>query len=177
VSENWKNRRRHHRNRQRKPRYPTRPLSHPKPTLGITSLRIWLLLFIVVVGIIAFAENGNPSQFYQSIPDFVKYALYIFALWVSILMGYRVFEKCDINTYSDRGLFKMRLLSAGIGVIGIALVVYSYLWSFVGLFFGASLFRDVVSLFGVFLGIALLLVSAYLLFKFERRAGIIVFRH
>ena len=140
-------------------------------------MRIWLPLFVLVMGIIAFAENGNPPEFYQSIPDFAKDILYVFALWVSILIGYRIFEKCDINTHSDRGLFGMRLLSAGIGAIGIALLVYSYLWSFVGLFFGESLFRDVISLFGVFLGLALLLVSAYLLFKFERRSGIIVYRH
>ncbi|MGA3061039.1 MAG: hypothetical protein ABSD92_11815 [Candidatus Bathyarchaeia archaeon] len=163
----------HHRHPH--PRPHQRP--RPKPRLGIQSLRIWLPLFIIVVGIIAFTENGDPSKFYQSVPDFAKYALYIFTLWVSVLIGYRIFDKCDINPRSERSLFAMQLLSAGLGAIGIVLIIYSYLWSFVGLFFGASLFRDIISLFGVFLGFALLVVSAFLLFKFERRSGIIVFHH
>jgi hypothetical protein len=162
-------------NSWKKRRYPYSHQSRRKWHLGIVkSLKLWLPLFFIVLGVIYFAEQGN-SDIYQATPDYVKYALNIFTLVVSGITSYRVFEKCDTNTRSDRGLFGQKLLSAGIGGAGLSLLAFGYLSYFQGLFLGSSLSGDAVTLFAIFLGVALLLVSAYLIFKFERRSGIIVY--
>jgi hypothetical protein len=141
----------------------------------ILSLKIWLPVFVLVVGLIYFAERGNPAEFYGSTPDYLKYALNFFAIFVSGLTGYRIFERCDINTHSDRGLFGMKLLAAGIGGIGLFLAGFGYLLYFEGWLIGNSLSRDTISLFSIFMGLALILVSGYVVFKFERRSGIIIY--
>ncbi len=141
----------------------------------ILSLKLWLPVFILILAVVYFAEKGNLSL-YESTPDFMKYALNIFVLFTSGLIGFRIFEKCDINTRSDRGLFGLKLLSAVIGGIGFSMSVCGYLLYLQGWFIGNSLSRDVISLFAIFTGIAFILVSAYLVFKFERHSGIIIYQ-
>lgn len=70
----------------------------------------------------------------------------------------------------------MKLLSAEIGGVNIFLLGLGYLLYFEGLFIGNGLSRDAVSLFAVFTDIAMLTVGGYLVFKFERRSGIVSYQ-
>jgi hypothetical protein len=130
-------------------------------------------------------ERNNPVQFYQSVPDPIRYVLYVFASSIGIWSGYRVFEKCDYNPRSDRGIFALKLLSGGIFVLAVFTLVFSVFF-LSGLFTQSqsslfiepqvSLSIEMISVFLIVLSFALIILSAYLLFKFERRSGIIVYR-
>lgn len=147
----------------------------------LKSLKFWLISFWIVVGILYLLEGNNPTSFYNSVPDAVKYAFYILATGISGWIGYRIFEKVDSNVTSDRGVFGLKLLSVAFLMIGVFMLVFG---TFYGIgFFTESIFNPTMSLarttvmvFVMTLGLVLMLVSAYLLFKFERRSGIIVYR-
>jgi hypothetical protein len=123
-------------------------------------------------------EGNNSAKFYTNTPDAVKYGLFIFASVMGIWSGYRVFDKCDYNPHSDRGLFGLKLLSGGI--LGLAIFMLMLGFSLNGNFFfmqaQSSLGRETFSVFLIVLSLVLIVTSAYLIFKFERRSGLIVYR-
>ncbi|MEM3579909.1 MAG: AN1-type zinc finger domain-containing protein [Candidatus Bathyarchaeia archaeon] len=145
------------------------------------SLKLWFPLFWVIVGVLYLAEGSDPTAFYKGVPDLLKYMLYIFAGGIGGWTGYRIFDKIDVNTTSDRGLFGLKILSGILFVTGVFGLLF-------GLFYHIgflthpfseptlSLTRTAISTFIIVLSLAFLLMSAYLLFKFERRSGIIVYR-
>jgi len=143
----------------------------------LLSLKLWFLIFWVIVGLLFLIEGGNPTRFYQSVPDPVRYALYTFASVIGVWSGYRVFEKCDYNPKSDRGIFALKLLSVGILVVAILTLTFS-IFFLGGLFTEPqlSLGRETTSVFLIVLSFVLIILSGYLVFKFERRSGIIVYR-
>jgi len=143
----------------------------------LSSLKFWFVIFWTTVGLLFLVERGNPIQFYHSVPDPVRYALYIFASIIAVWSGYRVFEKCDSNPSSDRGLFALKLLSGAILVLAVFTLVFS-IFLLGGLFTEPqlSLGRETASVFLIVVSFALIILSAYLVFKFERRSGIIVYR-
>jgi hypothetical protein len=145
----------------------------------LSSLKLWFLVFCAVVAVVAIMERGNTLQFYLNTPDSVKYPLYLFASGVGILAGYKVFDRCDYNPRSDRGLFGLKLLSGGIFIASIFIIGFA----FDLLFFTAlstqvqSILSDqMISAFLIALAFTLLVTSSYLLFKFQRRSGVIVYR-
>lgn len=142
----------------------------------LLSLRFWFIVFWVIVGLLFLLEKDNPVQFYHNVPDPIRYVLYIFASVVAVWSGYTVFEKCDYNPISDRGLFALKLLSGGMLFVAIFIAVFSIF--FLGLFTKPqlSLGRETLCTFLIVLSFALIILSAYLVFKFERRSGIIVYR-
>lgn len=156
-----------------------------RPRKLLLSLKLWFLVFWAIVGLIFLMESSNSTLFYQSVPDPIKYALYIFASGIAIWSGYRVFEKCDYNPRSDRGIFGLKLLSVGILIVAVFTLIFG-IFFFSGLYaqnqFGLfvesplSLSRETVSVFLIVLSFALIILSGYLLFKFERRSGVIVYR-
>jgi len=143
----------------------------------LLSLKLWFPIFWIIVGLLLVIEGGNPTQFYQSVPDVAKYVLYIFASIIAVWSGYRVFDKCDYNPSSDRGLFALKLLSGAVLMIGVVILVFS-IFLVSGLFTGfqLSLVREIVSVYLIVLSFVIIITSAYLVFKFERRSGIIVYR-
>lgn len=148
----------------------------------LASLKLWFPIFWLLVISILFSESSNPTQFYQNTPGFIKYLLYAFAFAVALFSGYRVFQKLDINPSSDRGIFGLKLLSLGIMIGSFFLFFLGayYMW-FSELFvkyesWRISLGREIIGLFFLALSFVLIVVSGYLLFKFQRRAGIIVYR-
>jgi hypothetical protein len=143
----------------------------------LLSLKFWFIIFWATVGLLFLIERGNLVQFYQSVPDPLRYSLYIFASAIGIWTGYRVFEKCDYNPRSDRGLFGLKLLSGGILVVAVFTLVFS-MFFLGGLFTEPqlSLGRETTSVFLIVLSFVLIILSAYLVFKFERRSGVIVYR-
>ena len=150
----------------------------------VLSLKLWFLVFWAIVGLLFLMESNNPTQFYQRVPDPVRYFLYIFASGIGIWSGYRVFEKCDYNPRSDRGIFALKLLSIGIFIVAILTFIFGIFFlsglftqTQSGLFIAqVSLSRETVSIFLIVLSFVLMILSGYLLFKFERRSGIIVYR-
>jgi hypothetical protein len=156
-----------------------------RPKKLFLSLKLWFPIFWVFVGLLFLMERNNPVQFYQSVPDPIRYVLYVFASSIGIWSGYRVFEKCDYNPRSDRGIFALKLLSGGIFVLAVFTLVFSVFF-LSGLFTQSqsslfiepqvSLSIEMISVFLIVLSFALIILSAYLLFKFERRSGIIVYR-
>ncbi len=167
-----------------------KPKSYPRPRLTISfdwrtknllkSLRFWLPAFLIIVGFLFLFEGNNPTSFYNSVPDAVKYVFYIFATGISAWIGYRIFEKVDSNATSDRGVFGIKLLSGLFLLMGVFILVFGAFYG-VGFFTSPfnpvlSLARTTVTVFVMVLGFAFILISGYLLFKFERRSGIIVYR-
>jgi len=148
-----------------------------KPRNLLLALKLWFPVFWILVGLLSLMERGDPAQFYRSFPEPVRYVLYIFASIIGVWSGYRVFDKCDYNPSSDRGLFALRLLSGAVLLVGIFTLVFSIFLAG-GLFTGfqLSLTREIASAFFIVLSFVLIITSAYLVFKFERRSGIIVYR-
>ncbi|MCW4047950.1 MAG: hypothetical protein NWE99_10420 [Candidatus Bathyarchaeota archaeon] len=147
----------------------------------LRSLKFWFISFWIAVGFLFLLEGNSPTSFYNSVPDPVKYVLYIFAAGISGWIGYRIFEKFDANPTSDRGVFGLKILSGLLLMAGVFMLVFGAFYG-VG-FFTESIFnptlsiaRTTVMVFIMVLGMALMLISGYLLFKFERRSGIIVYR-
>jgi hypothetical protein len=155
-----------------------------RPRQLLLSLKLWFLVFWAIAGLLFLMERNNPTQFYQSVPDPIRYTLYIFASGIGIWSGYRVFEKCDYNPRSDRGIFALRLLAGGIFFVAILSLLFSIflLGGFSTFLFGGftepqwSLGREAASIFLLVLSFTLIILSAYLVFKFERKSGIIVYR-
>lgn len=146
----------------------------------LKSLKFWFVVFWANVGVLYLLEGNNPTSFYNSIPEAVKYVFYIFAAGISGWIGYWLFEKLDSSHTSDRGVFALRIKSGILTLIGLFLVVYSVIVS-IGIYgpflsFTLSIGRTTISVFFGVLGLAFLMVGGYLMFKFERRSGIIVYR-
>ncbi len=168
-----------------------RPYRPSKPNLSLhinwktkrllKSLMFWLPVFWITVGILFLIEGNNPTSFYNNVPDAIKYVFYIFATGLSAWIGYRIFEKVDSSPTSDRGVYGLKLLSGGFLITGVFMLVFGLFYDY-GFFTDSilnptlSLARATVSVFVVVLGLAFILISAYLIFKFERRSGIIVYR-
>lgn len=148
-----------------------------RPRKLLLSLKLWFLVFWAIVGLLFLMERNNPVQFYQIVPDPVRYALYIFAAGIGIWSGYRVFEKCDYNPRSDRGIFALKLLAGGIFAVAVFTLVFG-IFFLGGLFteLQLSLVRETIAAFLIVLSLVLVILSAYLVFKFERKSGIIVYR-
>lgn len=127
------------------------------------------------------AEANDPVSFYNSVPEPLRYAIYLLAVGIGIWTAYIIFDKLDVHTTSDRGLFGLKILSGVLFIVGIFLMMFGLFYQ-LGLFsnkpfeFTPSLTRTATSVFIIVLSFALILTSAYLLFKFERRSGIIVYR-
>jgi hypothetical protein len=143
----------------------------------LLSLKLWLPFFLIVVVLLSLMERDNPAMFYRSIPESVKYVFYIFASIIGVWSGYRVFDKCDYSPSSERGIFALRLLSGALLLAGIFILVFGIFLAG-GLFtrFQLSLARETTSAFLIVLSFVVIITSAYLVFKFERRSGIIVYR-
>jgi cation transport ATPase len=142
----------------------------------LLSLKLWFPVFLVTVFIVLLMEDSNPTKLYQNTPDLVKYGLFIFATVIGIWSGYRVFDKCDYNPHSDRGLFGMKLLAVGIFVLSFFIFVYGFfLYGFFLIQQQQSLGVDTISIFLIVLSFVLMVTSAYLIFKFQRRSGIIIY--
>lgn len=145
------------------------------------SLKLWFPLFWFLVSMLYLIEGKDPTSFYNSVPDPIKYVLYVFAIGISSWTGYRIFDKLDVNTSSDRGLFGLKILSGVLFVVGVFMLIFGMVYS-TGFFTDTpfkptlSLARTTISIFIIILSFALILISAYLLFKFERRSGIIVYQ-
>lgn len=143
------------------------------------SLRIWFLFFWIVVGFLYLAERSNPTMFYQSVPEIARYILYAFAVGVAIWTGYEVFKKCDYSSSSDRGIFGLKLLSFGVMIVAVLMFTFGFLILGVFSLFlkqDPSIVREMAATFLITLSSALLITSGYLIFKFERKSGIIVYR-
>jgi hypothetical protein len=143
------------------------------------SLRIWFLFFWIVVGFLYLAERSNPNAFYQSVPEIARYILYAFAVGVAIWTGYEVFKKCDYRPSSDRGIFGLKLLSFGVMIVAVLMFTFGFLILGVFSLFlkqDSSIVREMAATFLITLSLALLITSGYLIFKFERKSGIIVYR-
>ena len=146
----------------------------------LRSLKLWFIAFWITVGLLYLLEGNNPTSFYNSVPEAVKFVFYIFATGISGWIGYRIFERFDTHPTSDRGVFGLKILSGLLLLAGVFMLVFG---AFFGMgFFTTSIFNPILSIgrttvmvFVMVLGMALMLVSAYLLFKFERRSGIIVY--
>lgn len=167
--------------------------SRPKGLSGLTRLRprkllasliIWLPVFWVSVGAFFILEKGNPVDYYQSVSNPAKYFLYAFASVIGLWSGYEIFKKCDYNPSSDSSIFALKLLSAGVFVAATFILLFGiYLMSgTVAFVYGLStevqisLAREITSIFLMVFSLVLLVLSTYLMFKFERRSGIIVYR-
>jgi|YelNatPaOPRAMG01_1025707.scaffolds.fasta_scaffold71488_3 hypothetical protein len=146
-----------------------------------TSLKLWFPLFWFIVGVLYLAEGKDPTSFYNSVPDPIKYMLYIFTAGISGWTGYKIFNKLDYNTSSDRGLFGLKILSGILLMTGVFMLIFGIFYQ-TGFFTDSpfkptlSLARATMSIFLIVLSFAFILISAYLLFKFERRSGIIIYR-
>lgn len=153
-------------------------------TRSIVSLKIWFPLFWGSVALVFFLEQGNPIQFYESVTEPARYFLYVFAGAVGLRVGYRIFLKCDVSPSSDRGIFGLKLLSFGVLVAAIFALIFGVSLLFMDFLISGSLFmepqaslsREMASAFFIVLSLALIVLSGYLIFKFERRSGIIVYR-
>lgn len=147
-----------------------------------TSFKLWFPPFWIVVILLVYVEADNPVQFYQIVSDPIKYSLFAFAFMIGLLSGYKVFRKCDYNPKSDAGIFGLRLLSGGVFIASFFGLFFGlYLLLFAGFFtpyeqFRKSLATETLGVFFIALSFALMILSAYLSFKFRRRAGIIVYR-
>jgi len=131
----------------------------------ITSLKLWFPVF----WLITFLLQDQP------IPIELQNLLFIFASFVGLLTGYRIFQRLDYDPTSDRGIFGLKLLSGGVTIMGFFAFILSFSAIFAGgvtRFFGMIL----IGIFFMVLGLSLMVLSAYLLFKYQRRAGIIIFR-
>jgi hypothetical protein len=146
----------------------------------LKSLKLWFVAFWVTVGLLYLLEGNNPTSFYNSVPDAIKYVFYIFAAGISGWIGYRIFDKLDTSPTSDRGVFGLRVKSGLLTLIGCFTIALGVVIG-IGIFeqplsFTMSIGRTTISVFFVVLGLAFLMVSGYLMFKFERRSGVIVYR-
>lgn len=150
----------------------------------LKSVKVWLPVFWLTIGLLFFMEKDNPNQFHQGVSEPIKYVLYAFASAVGLWSGYEIFKKCDYSPSSDRGIFGLRLLSGGVLVAAIFILMfgiflmYENFFLFGGLFMEPqiSLARETASFFFIVLSLALIVLSGYLIFKFERRSGVIVYR-
>ncbi|MEM1515541.1 MAG: hypothetical protein QXL85_08485 [Candidatus Bathyarchaeia archaeon] len=140
----------------------------------LTSLKIWLPVFCPVYLILSYFEALAPMKFYGQVPLAVRFFLYLFTVFVASLTGYKVFLKLDYEPRTERGIFTLRLLSGGILVASFLLLLFS-----ISSIFVASLLKSVanelLAVFSITFSAALLLLSAYLTFKFMRRSGVIVY--
>ncbi|MGB9960245.1 MAG: AN1-type zinc finger domain-containing protein [Candidatus Bathyarchaeales archaeon] len=147
----------------------------------LASFTFWFPMFWATLGFIYMVEANDPVPFYNNVPEPLRYAIYLFAVGIGGWTGYKIFDKLDIHTTSDRGLFGLNILSGVLFIFGIFLMVFGLFYQ-TGLFsnkpfeFTPSLARTATSVFIIVFSFALLITSAYLLFKFKRRSGIIVYR-
>jgi hypothetical protein len=150
----------------------------------LKSLKIWLPIFWLTTGLLFFMEKDNPAQFYRGVSEPVKYGLYAFASATGLWSGYGIFKKCDYSPSSDRGIFGLRLLSAGVLIAAIFILMFGIFLMYEEIFLFGGLFiepqiclaRETASFFFIVLSLALIVLSGYLIFKFERRSGVIVYR-
>jgi hypothetical protein len=154
-------------------------LGSSQPRNIILSLRTWFLFFWIVVGFLYLAERSNPNAFYQSVPEIARYILYAFTIGVAIWTGYEVFKKFDYSPSSDKGIFGLKLLSFGVMIVAVLMFTFGFL--ILGIFSlflkqDSSIVREMAATFLITLSLALLITSGYLIFKFERKSGIIVYR-
>ncbi len=127
---------------------------------------------------------NNPVAFYQSVSELIRYPLYVFAAVIGLCSGYKVFLECDINPTSDRGIFGLRLLSFGVLVTSIFILILGVSLWFVDFLISGSMFiepqpslaREMSSAYFIVLAFVLIVLSGYLIFKFERKSGITVYR-
>lgn len=169
---------------QETPMMTKKKLVNKKSLNNLKSLKIWFPVFWLIVVILFFMGRDNSVQFYRSVSEPMKYGLYIFASVIGLWFGYKIFQKCDYSPSSDRGIFGLRLLSVGIFIgaifvlfVGISLVYESF-FPFGNFFMEPqiNLAKETTAIFFIVLSLVLIILSAYLIFKFERRSGVIVYR-
>jgi len=143
------------------------------------SLKFWFPIFLISVFLLSYMESSNPTEFYHNTSDLVRYLLYVFAGVVGLWSGYAIFKKCDYEPRTEKGIFGLKLLSSGILVVSIFTLVFAFFVMVFGLLIKQeiSLSREILFVFLFVLSLVLSVLSSYLLFKFQRRSGIIVYRH
>ena len=108
--------------------------------------------------------------------DFIHGLMYIFTGIMAVWSGYKVLRKCDYRARSTLGIFGFRVLSVFMFVGAVVLLFFAFVIGLSAIFVtGNKLFYDLVSAYLIVFSIALMVVSAYLLFKFEIKSGIIIY--
>jgi len=144
----------------------------------LISLKVWFPIFLLLIVSLSLLESSDPVHFYHKVPSEFRYFLYVFAGFIGLWCGYKIFDKCDYEPSSDRGIFGLRLLSTAVLIASILILVFACILIMSGAFIKpeVSLARETFCVFLFTLSVILMVLSSYLLFKFQRRSGIIVYR-
>ena len=143
----------------------------------LTSLKIWFPIFLITTGCVYVLESENPVQFYESVSIEIKYFLYAFAGFIGLWCGYEVFKRLDYEPRTERGIFGLKLLSAGVSLASFLGLFFTFYLMISGLFMKPelSLARETFTVFLCIFSLVLMVLAGYLFFKFQRRSGVIVY--
>ena len=139
----------------------------------MTSMKLWFPLLLAVVISLVYIEVDTSFRFYQTFSDPARYSVLAFAFAVGLLGGYKAFKKCDYLSRSDAGSFGLKLLPIGVLVTSLLGLFFGYyLLMFGAGVFTPDLFRksfaaETLGVFFIALSFALIILGAYLLFKFQ----------
>jgi len=103
--------------------------------------------------------------------------LYAFAGFIGLRCGYEVFKRLDYEPRTERGIFGLKLLSAGVSLASFLGLFFTFYSMISGLFIKPelSLARETFTVFLCIFSLVLMVLAGYLFFKFQRRSGVIVY--
>jgi hypothetical protein len=139
---------------------------------------VWYGTFVLLIlGLSNLQINNNDV--YSSLIPFVMYPFYIFSAFLGGYIPYRLFKKFEYKEpRSDLELWLWEGLAAILIFVAAYALIFGMFFSFIGTINSQS-GQEIgygISIFFSILFIGILLFSAYLLFKFKMRSGVIVHR-
>lgn len=147
-----------------------------KPLVLVTSFKAWSIIFLVTLGIVL-AFEYNDANFYHHVSDYVRYLLFAFSSVMAIWNIYKIFRKFErYQPKTDLQIWILRILSGLVLIAAFIVLVIGYLFIFTSTVIVQSVSFSMMGIFLVTFAFLLIPLSSYLLFKFKRKAGIIIFR-
>ena len=150
---------------------------HPKVRkrfrIKVNPFPICFIAFWLLVGFYSYFEKDITQLAYF---DFIHGLMYILTGIMAVWSGYKVLRKCDYRARSTLGIFGFRLLSVFMLVGAIVLLFFAFVIGLSAIFVtGNKLLCDLVSAYLIVFSMVLLVVSTYLIFKFEIKSGVIIY--
>ncbi|MFZ7138179.1 MAG: AN1-type zinc finger domain-containing protein [archaeon] len=141
--------------------------------INFKSFKIWAIVYLLaLVGFSYFESTIITTSYFQIIYNIMV----IFTIAVAVWSIIKLIKKCDYSVHSSLGIFGLKILSGVMIGVGFVLIYFIVFAGFMAIIYATNTATfDLLSLFFSIFSFGLLLAGAYLMFRFQRKSGIIVY--
>jgi len=140
-------------------------------------IAVWYGIYLFLVVLLSYLTMYNKDIYFTIIP-FMQYPFYILSAFLGGYIPYKLFKKYEYKPlHSDLQIWGLKLIAGLIAGVSIIILVFEMMFLMSALL--STVGKEIAYGISIFLGVlffGLMLFSAYLMFKYQMKSGIIIHR-